>query len=440
MSSIRTKLARKSQEAGLPVESHRSTSRLVVDLALAIGDDFLLIDGWCEGSVNGEMHLVAAASGSHQPAKGHVPLLRKRRPDVSSALGITSTDLLGFVGCVPMAGRRPSELDFVGQQEKWRVEITVAESALNASRLFQGGLASVDMRAQVEAHVLPVVKHDIFVEGEPVAEVIYKSPNCPDEAAINLVIPVYENFHFLRNQLFAFSALSDDDCGITLVCDDPALTDRLLSWVRGWNATYRTPLRVVAHKQNSGFAAGCNTGAKAIHSDYTVLLNSDVLPSLDASDWIRRLTMPLRQGAAMTAPVLLFPDGSVQHAGMAIEASQEFPGFELPVHQWKGMPRTALPRKPFAAQLLSGAALAIDSGLYQELGGMPTWLGKGDFEDVALSQAARERGELLIVPGVEWTHLEASSYDRSGESDVLLTLAKSLILAEASSGAIHGRS
>lgn len=406
-------------------------SRLIVDSALAIDDNLLLVVGWCESLAASEgLEIVAVEPGAGPSATAPAPLLRQRRPDVAAELGIETTDMIGFVGCVATSGQNPRELEFLGSGgEQWSVKVSATETIADVTHQLRACVASVDLASQVNAHVVPLVVHQVRTASDPDVQIVYQWPHGLSAAALNIVVPVYRNFDYLRNQLLAFSNLSGADRAISLVCDDPTITKSLLAWVRGWNAVYQVPLQVLAHDRNAGFAAACNTGARAVQSDLTLLLNSDVLPVLHPDDWLRRLTEPLDSGAAMTAPALLFPDGSVQHAGMSMEPSQDFAGFELPVHRWHGMPRSVLPQQPYTVPLLSGAALAITTSTFRDLGGMPTWLGKGDFEDVALSVAARQHGDLVVVPTVAWTHMQAASYDRSSESAVLLTLAKSQLFA-----------
>jgi GT2 family glycosyltransferase len=130
------------------------------------------------------------------------------------------------------------------------------------------------------------------------------------------------------------------------------------------------------------------------------------------------------------APVLTYPDGSIQHAGMAMATAPGAPGFTVPLHEGKGLPASTLPIHPFDVDLLSGAVLMVPTALYEEVGGMPVWLGKGDFEDVALCRLLSQHGTLRVVPGVQWTHVEGASYQRYGQSAVLVTLAKSVLFEQ----------
>lgn len=433
MSLLRGRMGRKSSPPAR-TEGEHPRSKLIVDTVVTIDANLVLVVGWCESlAVAADLEIRVVSPGSGSSGAEPVPVLRQRRPDVSAALGIATTDLIGFVGCVATSGPQPRVLEFTSSHgEYWRIPVSPTGRSAELKELLNGAVASVDLARQVTSHVLPLVEHEVRLSPTPEVETIYQwPPEGLSAAALNIVIPVYGNFDYLRNQLLAFSRTSSTNLTISVVCDDPSITKDLLTWVRRYNAIYQVPLKLLAHDVNAGFAAACNTGAQAVDSDVTLLLNSDVLPTFEPADWARQLTAPLSAGAVMAAPALLFPDGSVQHAGMSMQESQDFIGFELPAHLWKGMPRTVLPRQPFPVPLLSGAALAISTSTFLDLGGMPTWLGKGDFEDVALSVAARRRGDLVVVPSVAWTHIEGASYNRSGESDVLVTLAKSQLYAAA---------
>src|SRR5205823_7804546 len=83
----------------------------------------------------------------------------------------------------------------------------------------------------------------------------------------------------------------------------------------GLLAGYGDRIRIVTHAANAGFARSCNDGAAAARGEYLVFLNNDTVPR---PGWLDALA-----AAADAAPragilgcKLLYPDGTVQHAGL----------------------------------------------------------------------------------------------------------------------------
>ena len=83
-----------------------------------------------------------------------------------------------------------------------------------------------------------------------------------------------------------------------------------------YQSLFRVPFRVVHYGQNLGFAGANNVGAQLAKAPLLLLLNSDVIPT--GKGWISTLSQALQRlpSAGAVGPLLLFADGSVQHAGM----------------------------------------------------------------------------------------------------------------------------
>ena len=82
-------------------------------------------------------------------------------------------------------------------------------------------------------------------------------------------------------------------------------------------AAYGRRIHTVRHETNKGFAAACNAGAAVASGEYLVFLNNDVLPEVGWLDALVRYAEKY-PGAAAVGSKLLFPDGTVQHAGVVI--------------------------------------------------------------------------------------------------------------------------
>lgn len=430
------RLRRRSARAGAGVAE--GVPGLTVDSCWILRDGSLAVDGWCltEARTGGPLE-VRCADAADPARTPWVEVLRKHRPDVAEhAFGRTGAELgtafYGFVGHVPTgaAPGRSLELEFRDGRQSWTFRVAEPLDEAVPEDVFawldwtagDPTPASVAAIARIVAGSRPVPP--------PASTVAYRHDGHGGTARVNVVVPVYAHFAYLGSLLLGLGQQGPGEVEVTVVCDDPSLTEGLRDWLVRWNdGVYGVPLQLLAHDRNAGFAAACNTGWSGSTSTFQLMLNSDVLMDRPAVD-IARLASRFDDGVAAVAPTLLYPDGMLQHAGMELQASADFPGFVLPMHPGKGGTADGLPDEPFDVPLVTGAALLTTTELLREVGGVPPVFGRGDFEDVLLSTSLRAWGRLVVDPGVRWTHMEGASYRREEHGGVPLTLAKSLVIRD----------
>jgi GT2 family glycosyltransferase len=155
------------------------------------------------------------------------------------------------------------------------------------------------------------------------------------------------------------------------------------------DAERRDGVRVLEAGQNDGFGAGCNRGAASTDADVLVFLNPDTVAQPGAVAALARRLEDRATGVVqarlrlLRRPELLNSSGNVVHvSGLAWPGGYEDPADEL-----------TEPREiPYA----SGAALAIRSDLFHELGGFMEELFLYQ-EDLELCWRARLRDLAIVV-------------------------------------------
>src|SRR5262249_39848762 len=97
-------------------------------------------------------------------------------------------------------------------------------------------------------------------------------------------------------------------------------------------ASYGDKIRVLTHATNSSFAVGCNDGATAAETEFVVFLNNDTVPQ---AGWLNALVQCADENlrAGVVASKLVFPNGTIQHAGMVICQDNQ------PRHHYLGLPQ-----------------------------------------------------------------------------------------------------
>ena len=176
-------------------------------------------------------------------------------------------------------------------------------------------------------------------------------------------------------------------------------------------------LRMIENTENLGFAKGNNLGILASNGEFILLLNNDT--EAVSRDWLTELVgQVLRPTVGVAGGLLLFKDGSVQHAGIR-------PGLNgFMGHSHKHLPGDdpgyfGLLTVAHEVAAVTGACLAIQRSTWNELGGLDEQNLTVAYNDIDLCLKARARGlKVVMTPHALLYHHESISrgFDDDPES------------------------
>jgi GT2 family glycosyltransferase/spore maturation protein CgeB len=218
---------------------------------------------------------------------------------------------------------------------------------------------------------------------------------------VSIVIPVFNQAHFTAKCLEAIFT-NTPNCYEVIVVDNGSTdgTAQLL-------AQYGSRIQVIRNAQNQGFARACNSGAAAACTPFVLFLNNDteVQP-----DWLPPLlAMGARPRVGAVGSRLLFPDGTVQHAGVVIVERRGIVSL-LPRHSFIGeSPAMALPVKATLMQAVTAACMLVKVVDFFDAGGFDTTYWNG-CEDVDLCFKLAQLGRKIVYePASVVVHHEGKS-------------------------------
>jgi GT2 family glycosyltransferase/SAM-dependent methyltransferase len=229
-----------------------------------------------------------------------------------------------------------------------------------------------------------------------------------------IVVPVRDRLSLTQQCVEWLLADYGDREDVEVVVVDDGSTDGTARYLETVTA-----VRTIRHARSAGFAVSCNDGAAAGSGEYVLFLNND---TKGEEGWLDELVgyADANQKAAIVGARLLYPNDTIQHAGVVFGADL------LPRHVYRGFPRDhPAASKPRRLQAVTAACMIVRRTAFEEIGGFDTGFLNG-FEDIDLCLHIGERGgEIHYCPSSVLAHFEATT--RRGYPDLFDANAERLL-------------
>jgi len=289
----------------------------------------------------------------------------------------------------------PRHIKRVTAEFSWRTDGSTTTSSQQGD--FKRSRALIFSRyaseAQRNPHVLYPQREILEKDGQALTTPSY---DC------SIIIPTWNKVELTRQCLTALASHTKDMSFEVIIVDNGSTdgTPELLRTLGG-------DVQLILNNENLGFAKACNQGAVLARGKHLVFLNNDTIPQ---AGWLNALVMEAESDASVgiVGSKLLYPDGTVQHAGVVRDVEHR-----LPYHIYKsfaGEHPAVNQRREF--QIVTAACFLISRSLFQEVGGFDEGYVNG-FEDADLCLKVRERGYLVIYqPRSAVIHLKSQTTGR----------------------------
>lgn len=223
---------------------------------------------------------------------------------------------------------------------------------------------------------------------------------------ISIIIPNYEHIDDLRkclNSVFEKTTYSNFE---VLIVENNSTSQEIFDYYEKIQQEKHN-VRVVFWPYKFNYSAINNFGFKYCKGDYILLLNNDI--EVITPDWIQEMLMyAQRKDVGATGVKLLYPDNTIQHAGVGMGINtltgNYFRGFSRGDAGYMG-------RLLYAQNLyvVTAACMMVRRDVWEEMGGLDESFAVA-FNDVDLCMHIRKAGYLVVwTPFAELYHYESKS-------------------------------
>ncbi len=222
---------------------------------------------------------------------------------------------------------------------------------------------------------------------------------------VSIIIPTFNNIALTRQCLDALNRNTPDG-RYEIVVVDNASNDGTVEFLR--EKENAGELRVICNPKNLGFARACNQGAQNARANYILFLNNDteVQPG-----WLDPLLhiLDADERVAAAGAKLLFSDGTIQHAGVALaDITGRDPLMGIHIFA-KENSDFAIANERRVYQAVTAACVLVRKSLFDKVGGFDEGFWNG-YEDVDICLQFQEQGYLTVYePASVVLHHESQS-------------------------------
>ena len=228
---------------------------------------------------------------------------------------------------------------------------------------------------------------------------------------VSIIIPTRDNVSTLRNCVESVERLTDYGNYEVLIVDNDSADPATLEYLSS------TPHRVVPFREPFNYSRINNFAVSQAEGEYVLLLNDDT--EVTDGGWLEEMLGQAQSpGVGAVGAKLLYPNGTVQHAGVLVGVGDPWgPGIAVHAHQFfpdgpgyaGGIQTTA----NFSA--VTAACMLLRKTVFEEVGGLDEENLKVAFNDVDLCLRIRERGyRIVYTPHASLYHHESMSRGYGG--------------------------
>lgn len=225
------------------------------------------------------------------------------------------------------------------------------------------------------------------------------------EPKVSIIVPMKDKAEMTRKCLESVYEKTDYSNYEVIVVDNNSVEKESFELFDEYKKRFNN-FKVLKADYEFNYAKINNMAVKKSEGDYLVLLNNDI--EVISSNWLGMMVgYAMQKHIGAVGAKLLYPDGTVQHAGVVLGlgvASHVFCGEEGEKVSWGG--RLSV---PFDYSAVTAACLVVSKKKWNEVGGMEEEL-KVAYNDVDFNLKLLEKGYYnVVLPMIKLYHYESKS-------------------------------
>jgi GT2 family glycosyltransferase len=219
---------------------------------------------------------------------------------------------------------------------------------------------------------------------------------------VSIIIPVFNKLEYTAKCLRAIAAHTRDVPHEVIVIDNASSDDTQRALARREGIRYRR------NSENLGFAKASNQGAAMALGRFLLFLNNDTEPH---PGWAAAMVAEMERDPAVACvgSKLLYPDGTIQHAGVGFAYAMWQP--IMPMHVSSRQPAGSVTQRR-EVNAVTAACMLVRPEVFVAAGGFDEGYVNG-YEDVDFCLEVRARGgKIVFTPASVVTHHESVTEGR----------------------------
>lgn len=282
----------------------------------------------------------------------------------------------------------------------WRIcETSTAGNAADKPYATIAGIKAV--KAHLERLGIPA---NVESSSRPFTyQVTYDVPK--DRPLVSILIPNKDHVDYLKNCIESIVEKTTYDNLEIIIIENNSTEPETFEYYEGLTSSSQPlTIRIVTWDQPFNFSAIINHGVKHASGDYLLLLNNDT--SVITPNWIEILLgIASRKEVGMVGVKLLYPDDTIQHAGVCFDGQKA-------EHQFVNLPRRGagyfcLADAPRDLSAVTAACAMTKRDVFEKTGGFDEAFAVA-YNDVDYCLTLRKLGYLIVyTPEVELYHHES---------------------------------
>jgi len=224
---------------------------------------------------------------------------------------------------------------------------------------------------------------------------------------VSIIIPTKDQVQLLRNTIDSIVEQTDYPDYEIIVVNNNSISAGFSDCMQHYASSLGDKFRQIDQPIRFNFSKLINAGAAAANGEYLLMLNNDML--IQSRDWLHKMVLfAQRPHTGAVGVKLVFPDGTIQHAGIALG------GNEVSQHLFLGEPsdtsayhNQANLVSNFSA--LTGACLMCRKEAFMAIGGMDENLDV-EYNDIDFCLKLMQQGLYNVyLPDINIIHFESAT-------------------------------